>query len=406
MAEKPTYAELEQKVTDLEEEAIQRKALEKALLVSEERYRNITEDQTEFIVRWLPDGTRTFANKAYFDYFGLTQDECIGISLFPLIFKVDRKAVKKRIELLNTSNPVSTGEHRVILPSGKIVWNQWVDRAIFNDEGQIIELQSVGRDITEHKKTENTIRRLVETTSSKFGEAFFDTMSVQMSRVLDADYTLIGELRKGKSESIKTIAVAIDGKSSDNFEYELTKTPCENVIGKEVCSYPSGVWKLFPEDVLLKEMSVEGYVGVPLFDSKNLPIGIMVALFREPLIETNFTESILQIFSSRTGSELERLWAEETLRGARLYTDNLIQTANVMIIGLDSQGNIQVFNPAAERITGYTKTNLEGKNWFETLVPRDRYPEVWDEFSRLMSGGLPKLFENPIQTKNGKERLT
>jgi PAS domain S-box-containing protein len=65
-----------------------------------------------------------------------------------------------------------------------------------------------------------------------------------------------------------------------------------------------------------------------------------------------------------------------------------------------------VFNDAAENISGYTLADLQGKNWFEVLVPKDRYPYVWDEFSRLTErGGIPKTSENPILTKGGEERV-
>jgi PAS domain-containing protein len=36
----------------------------------------------EFIVKWLPDGTRTFVNEHYCRLFGLTEEECIGSSFF------------------------------------------------------------------------------------------------------------------------------------------------------------------------------------------------------------------------------------------------------------------------------------------------------------------------------------
>jgi PAS domain S-box-containing protein len=103
----------------------------------------------------------------------------------------------------------------------------------------------------------------------------------------------------------------------------------------------------------------------------------------------------------------ERKRAEETTHKARAYAERLIQTANVMIIGLDRAGCIQVFNEAAEKITGYTRQELAGKNWFEVLVPREAYPTVWREFNRLLAGGshLPHTFENPILTKAGGERF-
>jgi len=101
----------------------------------------------------------------------------------------------------------------------------------------------------------------------------------------------------------------------------------------------------------------------------------------------------------------ERRRADDAVQQARRYAEDLIETANVMIVGLDAAGTIQVFNKAAEELTGYQRSELAGRNWFEILVPKDRYPYVWDEFKRLLSGGLPATMENPILTKSGQERL-
>lgn len=100
----------------------------------------------------------------------------------------------------------------------------------------------------------------------------------------------------------------------------------------------------------------------------------------------------------------ERKQLEIALRSAKDYAENLIQTANILVVELDVDGKLKVFNPAAEAATGYSVADLAGRNWFEVLVPRDRYPHVWEEFERLMQGGMPRQFENPIRTKSGHER--
>jgi PAS domain S-box-containing protein len=102
---------------------------------------------------------------------------------------------------------------------------------------------------------------------------------------------------------------------------------------------------------------------------------------------------------------IERNRTEAALKESRRFTDNLIETANVMIVGLDTKGRITLFNPAAERITGYARAEIQRKNWFEHLVPQERHPEVQREFGCLMDRGTPKLFQNPILTKNGEERV-
>ena len=106
----------------------------------------------------------------------------------------------------------------------------------------------------------------------------------------------------------------------------------------------------------------------------------------------------------RTHQVQERIQAEAGLRAAKDYAENLIATANAMVIGLDRSGNVVVFNKAAEEITGYRMEELQNRNWFEVLVPRDRYPQVWDVFEKLAAGELPRNFENPVLTKSGDER--
>jgi diguanylate cyclase (GGDEF)-like protein/PAS domain S-box-containing protein len=96
--------------------------------------------------------------------------------------------------------------------------------------------------------------------------------------------------------------------------------------------------------------------------------------------------------------------SEAALQDAKAFTENLIETANAMLIGLDEAGRITIFNPAAEHITGYTRAEVEGRNWFELLVPRERYPQVWEEFGRLIAGGMPRNVQSPILTKSGEER--
>ena len=100
----------------------------------------------------------------------------------------------------------------------------------------------------------------------------------------------------------------------------------------------------------------------------------------------------------------ERRKAQAALQAAKEYAENLIDTANSIVVGMDAGGNVTVFNRAAEAITGYSRSELQGRNWFEVVVPKDRYPAVWAEFERLRARGIPRNFESPILTKSGEER--
>ena len=102
--------------------------------------------------------------------------------------------------------------------------------------------------------------------------------------------------------------------------------------------------------------------------------------------------------------EIAQRAAEQKLNASNEYAANLIRTSNAIIIGMDSEGRVTTFNAMAEEITGYSCEELLGRNWFDVIVPRARYPQVRAEFERLMEGGVPERFENPILCKSGEER--
>lgn len=99
----------------------------------------------------------------------------------------------------------------------------------------------------------------------------------------------------------------------------------------------------------------------------------------------------------------ERQRMMDALRQAKDYAENLIETANVMVVGIDVMGTIQIFNKTAEEITGYKKTEIIGKNWFEMIVPKGKEPFTWQVFAKWQAGEqMPKTHENSIITKSGR----
>lgn len=95
---------------------------------------------------------------------------------------------------------------------------------------------------------------------------------------------------------------------------------------------------------------------------------------------------------------------ERELRLAKEFADDLIQHANTMIMMLDHEARALIFNKAAEEITGYTFDEVKNKKILEILVPKEKYPAIWEQFENLTAKGIPYEFENPILTKDGKEK--
>ena len=129
---------------------------------------------------------------------------------------------------------------------------------------------------------------------------------------------------------------------------------------------------------------------------------IFVRTVKTPVTnEAGEIRGIMGIFRDITSQQRMKT----SLKNAREFSSKLIESANMIIVGLDLKGEIIIFNQAAAEITGYSKEDLEGQNWFQVIVPKDQFPQVWDEFQRLISGGGSQTFENPILTKSGEERI-
>lgn len=154
--------ELEQRVHERTEE----------LRNSAERYRAVVENQKEFIVRWKPDGTRTFVNEAYCRYWGISYEQALAINFLFHITEEDRPSVEEKIARLHAGIvDVETEIHRVTKPDGNTAWQEWTDQAIRDEWGTLIEIQSVGRDITERKHAEERLAEAYETTLEGWAKA-------------------------------------------------------------------------------------------------------------------------------------------------------------------------------------------------------------------------------------------
>ena len=90
---------------------------------------------------------------------------------------------------------------------------------------------------------------------------------------------------------------------------------------------------------------------------------------------------------------------------ARRFSEPLLDTSDVIVLQLDVEGRVVLANRAAEEITGYARTELAGRDWFELVMPRERNPGAWARFQGSSEQGMSRTFESPISTHRGEERI-
>jgi len=142
--------------------------------------------------------------------------------------------------------------------------------------------------------------------SKKTGEQFFSSLVKNLSVSLGFKYCLLGELDPVHEGKIRTLALWGDLGLMKSVTYNIAGTPCENVMGKTLCVHPRKVWEMFPEDEMLRDLNIEAYVGIPLNDSSNKPLGLLCAMHDEPVDDMTHAKLILSIFAGVADSEMER----------------------------------------------------------------------------------------------------
>ncbi|HPJ73684.1 MAG TPA: PAS domain S-box protein, partial [Methanoregulaceae archaeon] len=139
------------------EDNTREKMIEERLRINEERIRAIVNTQTEMINRFRPDLSISFINSAGAKFMQLEEDLILGRNLLDFVVSEDRERVLAAIQSMNKEHPVQSIENRVILPDGQVRWVEWTNHAVFDEEGEIIEYQGVGRDITQQKKAKEDL---------------------------------------------------------------------------------------------------------------------------------------------------------------------------------------------------------------------------------------------------------
>ncbi|MEO0490764.1 MAG: PAS domain S-box protein, partial [Cyanobacteria bacterium J06659_2] len=128
---------------------------------AEQRYRSVIETQTELICRYQLDGTLTFVNGAYCRFFGRSPSDLIGLNFIELVPPEGQALIRQQmaeLRQLTVDRPSLTHTHRATAADGRSVWHQWVNQALFDEQGILQELQATGRDITDLKATEQALR--------------------------------------------------------------------------------------------------------------------------------------------------------------------------------------------------------------------------------------------------------
>ncbi|MUM76396.1 PAS domain S-box protein [Pseudodesulfovibrio sp. F-1] len=208
-----------------------RRAVEEALREGARLYRAVVEDQTELICRYTPDGALSFVNEAYAKFFGVDGDEVVGHEFFPALADDERRDVRSWLREAGPERPVFDREQRVVRHDGDGRWVLWTNRAVLDHRGQVVEIQAVGRDITERKEAEHALSLAM---AEK--EQYRLNLEATFRSIPDAIITVDSELRVIATNSAAATLLGIDREHARGTLFsELLPVPgnaCQSVLSQ------------------------------------------------------------------------------------------------------------------------------------------------------------------------------
>jgi len=122
---------------------------------SEKKYRDLVENANSIILRQNIKGNITFFNEFAQKFFGYAEDEILGRNILGALLP-DTESTKHNLKglikiLQEEPERQIVSEDENILRNGESVWIAWTYKPIFNSNGQLTEILSIGNDITELK---------------------------------------------------------------------------------------------------------------------------------------------------------------------------------------------------------------------------------------------------------------
>ncbi len=266
------------------------------------------------------------------------------------------------------------------------------------------------RDVTERKRSEETLKHIGLGVSSSTGEEFVRSLVKQLSKALQSDFAFVVEtINKSSDDNACTLVIAEHGTIRSKTNYKLANTACDEALKKGFRAYPRDVREAFPKDDVLKELDAASFIAMPLVDHKGKTVGLMGVIDTKPMENMQIAESTLQIFAARAAAEIERKRFEEDLNAEKERLAVTLRSIGDGFIATDVEGNAVMINNVAERLTGCKQESVIGRplvEIFHILNERTRKPSQ-AVVERIIETGsvVGSASHGIIVSRDGTERL-
>jgi len=360
---------------------------------SEARYRELVELAKSIIFKWDAEGKVVWMNEYGLRFFGFSEDEVVGRSVYetfvPRVESTGRDLSTLVRDIIENEERFASNINENVKKDGTRVWVHWSNMPIKDEKGKLLAIISIGTDITDRVKME----RLQEYELKK------NRALTRLYSLLTSQTTKIDDIEEAILEEAMAITESRDGLIGrlDPLTKELV---IKKTIQEHLCEMKEKKVKLLgygAEPKSLIEFALTNlrayytnspsehpaYKGPPDWHIKIDRLLVVPTIFHDQAVgvialansKRDYNEQDLVAVEEMCKYfvlALQRMRYEEELAIKENLYRTLFENAPVPTLSVDENGVISNINAAFERLSGYTKAEVEGKkSWREFVHPDD-----------------------------------
>jgi PAS domain S-box-containing protein len=328
---------------------------------------------SEFLFLINLEGVLEMASESALRGLRYSKEELLGKKVDILFEKAqDIYLFRKKGLITLQNNPLSDYETYLKTKTGSLIPVSLSASAIQNKNGDNVGIICVARDITQRKQTEQALFESGRAFTLLF-EGVPDPVYVWKQQ--DDGCIILEQVNRATVEQTEGKINDFIGKDLDTF-YEYNQEIPERIKN----TFKTGIISREPGTY---HSSITGEEKWLLVDYVKIS-----------------TDKVLIVAKDLT----DKIQIERELKREKEFSESILEVVNALVVGVDNRGDIFLFNKTAETVTGYTKEEIIGRNWFKTFLPSRTESKVF-LYLKTGKGPHPVHREGYILTKSGEKRF-